>query len=135
MRKQGKKVKTAVFAGVVMALPFGPQTAVFQNIGVRDYVTAYAAEDMLGYQNPERIVIAMPASGKYSTTASKISILGACDYRHPLTMNGKAVETTEHGFFAEYVSLSLGENVFTFQNGEHTLEKNHAPLSLSLSRS
>lgn len=82
-------------------------------------LTAYAAEDMLGYENPERIVIAMPNSNKYSTTASKISILGACDYRYPLTMNGKQVETTEFGFFTEYVTLSMGENVFLFKNGEH----------------
>ncbi len=104
----------------MMALPFGPQTVVLDGLGVKSYATAYAAEDMLGYQNPERIVIAMPETEKYSTTASKISILGACDYRYPLTMNGTLVETTEHGFFTEYVSLTLGENVFEFQNGEHT---------------
>lgn len=122
MRKHGKKAKAIVFAGVVtvMALPFGPQTVVLEGVGMRSDVTAYAAEDMLGYHNPERIVIAMPATEKYSTTASKISILGACDYRYPLTMNGKTVEITEHGFFTEYVSLAIGENVFTFQNGEHT---------------
>ena len=39
----------------------------------------YAAEDMLGYKNPERIVIAAPGTNPYSTTASQISILGACD--------------------------------------------------------
>lgn len=83
-------------------------------------ITAYAAEeDMLGYQNPERIVIAAPSTERYSTTASKISILGACDYRYPLTMNGETLETTEHGFFTTYVTLSVGENVFFFQNGEH----------------
>lgn len=81
-------------------------------------VAAYAAEDMLGYENPETIVIAMPNTKNYSTTASKISILGACDYRYPLTMNGETIETTEHGFFTTYVTLSLGENVFLFENGE-----------------
>lgn len=80
--------------------------------------TAYAAEDMLGYKNPEKIVIAMPNQKNYSTTAEKISILGACDYRYPLTMNGKTLETTEHGFFTTYVTLSIGENVFFFENGE-----------------
>lgn len=78
----------------------------------------YAAEDMLGYKNPETIVIAMPNKKSYSTTAEKISILGACDYRYPLTMNGETMKTTEHGFFTTYVSLSLGENVFLFENGE-----------------
>ncbi len=81
-------------------------------------VSAYATEDMLGYKNPEKIIIATPNSNNYSTTASKISILGACDYRYPLTMNGEPVETTEYGFFTEYVSLSVGENVFLFENGE-----------------
>ena len=84
-----------------------------------EVVTAYGAEDMLGYENPERIVIAMPNSEKYSTTASKISILGACDYRYPLTMNGEPVETTDYGFFTEYVTLLVGENVFLFKNGDH----------------
>lgn len=79
---------------------------------------AHAAEDMLGYENPERIIIAMPNRNNYSTTASQISILGACDYRYPLTMNGEAVETTEHGFFTIYVTLSVGENVFQFENGD-----------------
>lgn len=82
-------------------------------------VTAYAGEDMLGYENPEQIVIAMPNSNNYSTTASKISILGSCDYRYPLTMNGEVIETTEHGFFTRYVSLSVGENVFLFENGNN----------------
>lgn len=81
--------------------------------------TAYAAEDMLGYENPKKIVIAMPNSNNYSTTASKISILGACDYRYPLTMNGEPIETTEHGFFTTYVTLSVGENEFLFENGDH----------------
>lgn len=80
-------------------------------------VEAYAAEDMLGYQNPKQIVIAMPNTNNYTTTASQISILGACDYRYPLTMNGKKIETTEHGFFTAYVTLAVGENVFAFQNG------------------
>lgn len=82
--------------------------------------TVYAAEDMLGYKNPKDIVIAMPNQNNYSTTASKISILGACDYRYPLTMNGEEITITEHGFFTAYVSLSVGENVFEFENGEHT---------------
>ena len=81
--------------------------------------TVYAAEDMLGYKNPKKIVLATPNSDRYSTTASKISILGACDYRYPLTMNGEPVETTEHGFFTVYVTLSVGQNEFLFENGEN----------------
>lgn len=87
--------------------------------GKNPVVSAYGAEDMLGYTNPKKIVIAQPNTNNYSTTASKISILGACDYRYPLMMNGKRLKTTEHGFFTTYVSLSVGENEFLFQNGRH----------------
>lgn len=111
--------KAAVFA-MAVALGFAGSIAGVQGSRFSDdtEVCAYAAEDMLGYKNPENIIIAMPNSNNYSTTASKISILGACDYRYPLTMNGNLVETTEYGFFTEYVTLSIGENVFLLKNGD-----------------
>ena len=106
---------------LAVTLGFGmPLTNVAGAVLLRNETAiAYAAEDMLGYENPKDIVIAMPNSNNYSTTASKISILGACDYRYPLTMNGEPIETTEHGFFTVYVNLSVGENVFLFENGDH----------------
>jgi N-acetylmuramoyl-L-alanine amidase len=80
----------------------------------------YAGEEELqGYVNPHDIVIATPAN-KYTTSASKVSILGACDYEYPLYLNGQPVETTEYGFFTKYVELSVGENYFTFQNNGKT---------------
>lgn len=107
----------AVTAAIGLGAGQGAETAtLFSKGGV---ITAYAQEDMLGYQNPERIVIASPSTDNYSTTAANISILGACDYRYPLTMNGETLEITEHGFFTTYVTLSVGENVFFFENGEH----------------
>ena len=126
MRKQ-KRVYGKVYKGlgtlVVMGLvgfgvPEGTMGMFPFSVGTIEQ--AYGAEDMLGYKNPKDIVIAMPNQNNYSTTASKISILGACDYRYPLTMNGEEIETTEHGFFTTYVTLSVGENVFEFENGEHT---------------
>lgn len=106
---------------VTTAVSFGCAGESMQMIPLSNeaIAVAYAAEDMLGYENPERIVIATPSTNNYSTTASKISILGACDYRYPLTMNGETIETTKHGFFTTYVTLSVGENVFLFENGEH----------------
>ncbi len=71
--------------------------------------------EKMEYQNPEDIIIATP-SDEYKTKASKISILGACDFRYPLYMNGEAIATTEHGFFTQYVELDVGENVFQFEN-------------------
>jgi len=111
---------TTVFAIVTVLGTIGPVTGV-QESGFLygPAINTYAAEDMLGYKNPEKIIIAMPNSNNYTTTASKISILGTCDYRYPLRMNGEAVTTTEHGFFTKYVTLSVGENVFLFENGEN----------------
>lgn len=80
---------------------------------------AYAA-DSIGFEAPDSLIIAMPNKNNYSTTASQISILGACNVKYPLKMNGKTVETTENGFFTQYVSLSVGENSFVFENGEET---------------
>lgn len=113
--------KRAGVLTLAVTLGFGmPLTNVAGTVLLRNETAiAHAAEDMLGYENPKDIVIAMPNSNNYSTAASKISILGACDYRYPLTMNGEPIETTEHGFFTVYVTLSVGENVFLFENGDH----------------
>ena len=120
--RRGSWKKVGVFA-VIATVSFGMPAEGFLGMQMPgEVVQVYAAEDMLGYQNPKKIVISAPNTNNYSTTASKISILGACDYRYPLTMNGETVETTEHGFFTVYVTLSVGKNVFSFQNGEHSYQ-------------
>lgn len=95
-----------------------------------------AEDGMSGYSNPKDIIIASP-NNNYKTTASKISILGASDYRYPLYMNGEEVKTTEYGFFSCYVSLELGTNTFTFSNGKKektlTIIRNKASSSSSSS--
>ena len=78
-------------------------------------IKTYAADSMPGYQNPRDIIIATPKDG-FSTTAKKISILGASDYEYPLYMNGQEVERTSYGFFTVYVELSEGKNEFVFEN-------------------
>lgn len=77
--------------------------------------TVYASDLMSGYQNPEDIIITTPKD-KFSTKASKISILGASDYNYPLYLNGEEIETTLYGFFTVYVDLEVGENEFVFEN-------------------
>lgn len=77
--------------------------------------TVFASDLMSGYQNPEDIIITTPKD-KFSTKASKISILGASDYNYPLYMNGEEIETTLYGFFTVYVDLEVGENEFIFEN-------------------
>ncbi len=82
--------------------------------GAKD-TTVSASAALPGYKNPRDIVIAYP-SENLVTTASRVSILGACNYKYKLTMNGEKIDTTEHGFFTVYVDLELGENKFIFRN-------------------
>ena len=77
-----------------------------------------ANESNLDYNNPCKIVITIPENG-CNTTASNISILGSCDFRYPIYMNGEEITTTDHGFFTIYVPLEIGENIFLFQNNDH----------------
>lgn len=78
-----------------------------------------AGESEDGYENPHNIIIQTPKQ-PYTTTAKQVSIYGACDYDYPLYMNGKLVNTTERGFFAQYVSLNMGSNQFVFTNNGKT---------------
>ena len=108
MSKIRKKFLRTVMVAVASASIF---SYTFHPVNV-----VYAGEEELqDYVNPEDIIIASPAN-RYSTTASKISILGACDYNYPLYLNGLPIEKTEYGFFTTYVELSVGENNFTFEN-------------------
>ncbi|MCL2052974.1 MAG: N-acetylmuramoyl-L-alanine amidase [Oscillospiraceae bacterium] len=72
--------------------------------------------ERIPYENPRSIIITQPQASTRSTTASSVSILGACDYEYPLYMNGKEIEKTERGFFAVYVELTEGVNTFVFTN-------------------
>ncbi|MDD3570747.1 MAG: N-acetylmuramoyl-L-alanine amidase [Lachnospiraceae bacterium] len=68
------------------------------------------------YQPANEIIVSAPSDG-YVTKSEKISILGACNPKNELYINGELVEITESGFFADYVQLKDGENVFQFKNG------------------
>ncbi|MDR1605236.1 MAG: N-acetylmuramoyl-L-alanine amidase [Gracilibacteraceae bacterium] len=67
------------------------------------------------YENPHTIIVAVPGE-KATTTGDHISLYGACDYDYPLYLNGTAIPYTEHGFFAQYLALQMGENRFTLEN-------------------
>ena len=77
--RRGSWKKVGVFA-VIATVSFGMPAEGFLGMQMPgEVVQVYAAEDMLGYQNPKKIVISAPNTNNYSTTASKISILGACE--------------------------------------------------------
>jgi len=63
-----KKVKSIVsFIVLLLSIVFLSQS----------HLTAYASNEMPGYENPQDIIIASPKNN-YTTTGSKVSILGAC---------------------------------------------------------
>ena len=82
-------------------------------------LTPQSARAYMLYENPQRIIISAPANN-YKTSSEQVSILGACDWTQPLYLNGQPLEYTEHGFFSVYVNLQIGENTFTFSQGEQT---------------
>lgn len=72
------------------------------------------------YEEPSGLIIAQPGISS-STTASKSSIYGAGTWDEPIYMNGVEIETTEHGFFAEYVDLAIGSNEFVITQGDDSV--------------
>lgn len=99
-----KKLLMCVAVGVVLSTSF---------CGV-----AFGA-DYKVYKPAEEIIITAPADG-YETQAENISILGACNPLNQLYINEELVEITESGFFADYVQLKDGKNIFQFKNGSKT---------------
>lgn len=65
-----------------------------------------------------------PTKYNITTYESKINIRGSADPNFPLTMNGKNVELSAHGFFSIDLSLSIGKNTFTFKHKGDTVTYN-----------
>jgi N-acetylmuramoyl-L-alanine amidase len=81
-------------------------------------VSAAAAErEMFRFENPGILIITHPEERFRTTTSARMSILGAADPSEPLYINGALTPVTVRGFFAAYMDLELGDNVFTFVNG------------------
>ncbi len=68
----------------------------------------------------QTLEITRPSSEEFTTYYSKYFIMGTSDPSLPLTLNGEEVEARgEGGTFGVLVELSLGENSFTFEQGEN----------------
>ncbi len=61
--------------------------------------------------------ITTPENG-YRTTDKNVSVTGVADPGKTLTVNGKTLNVTEHGYFCAYLPLQMGQNTFTFVSGE-----------------
>ncbi len=64
----------------------------------------------------KQLTLTFPTKTQYTTKESSLVFQGGGDTNFPLTMNGKTVELSEHGFFSVNVPLSVGKNTFTFSH-------------------
>lgn len=66
----------------------------------------------------DTLVITSPIS--YTTEDTAVNITGVANTKHSLTINGKDIEYTEHGYFSCYQQLKTGVNNFKIKNGGKT---------------
>jgi N-acetylmuramoyl-L-alanine amidase len=78
--------------------------------------------EITGPENGYVILPHMRRDGTITISRPRISLLGASNPDLPLTLNGEVTETTASGFFVAYVDLEEGDNLFTFRNGDATVE-------------
>lgn len=64
----------------------------------------------------DKLTLTSPKEKTTTTLESRITLQGSADPNFPLLLNGKALEVSEHGYFAKDVTLSVGSNTFTFQH-------------------
>ncbi len=62
----------------------------------------------------KQLTLTFPTKTQYTTTESTVTLQGGGDKNFPLTLNGKEVELTEHGYFSLHQTLKVGVNTFTF---------------------
>ena len=62
----------------------------------------------------DQLKVTMPTKTTYTTTESTVTFQGGGDTNFPMTINGEAVELSEHGFFTKKYTLKIGLNTFEF---------------------
>lgn len=79
---------------------------------------------------PVELAMTLPTEERFMTLDESITFEGVSDTRHPLTINGFAVERDEDGLFSYKANLELGANDFTVVHQDKTLtyriERRHA---------
>lgn len=110
MNRQSKAVSGSIF--------YGYSNLKGNVLGIKDKLRGiYVAGRDAGSSVPEdrQLVIAAPSNG-YSTTSSKISIMGSCDPEQPLYLNGQLLTPSKDGYFVTYQELKVGDNSFVFRH-------------------
>lgn len=122
-------------SGVAGSVFFRYQTLKNNTLGCFDMIKSYSktesedspAETAPFSQKSEKYITTQPAAvgalkitapaDGFRTTDANVSVTGTADPGLPLTVGGKPVDVTEHGYFAVYLPLESGGNTFTFENG------------------
>lgn len=78
-------------------------------------IKTWAGNYMSDYVS-DTLKVSSPTKTTYTTYESKVSFSGSCNPNFPLTMNGKEIALSEHGYFSLDADLSEGLNTFTFEN-------------------
>ncbi len=63
-----------------------------------------------------QLTVSSPSKTTFTTTESSVTFNGGGDTNFPLTVNGQAVELSEHGFFVQKIPLRVGLNTITFSH-------------------
>lgn len=64
----------------------------------------------------KQLTLSFPAKTNYTTKESSLIFQGGGDKNFPITVNGKTVTMSEHGFFSLNCPLSVGKNTFVFSH-------------------
>ncbi len=76
------------------------------------YISGEVADDYV----LRELTFTSPKKFNFTTYENKISIIGASDPNFELTLNGKAAERTEYGYFSIESDLKVGKNTFKFSH-------------------
>ncbi len=64
----------------------------------------------------KQLTLSSPTKLTFTTTESSVTFNGGGDTNFALTMNGQAIELSEHGFFTKKVDLKVGLNTIEFSH-------------------
>ena len=67
--------------------------------------------------------VTYPKENNITVTESTISVMGSCDTKTPLYINGKEVKMSSSGEFSEDIELTQGKNTIKITQGEITVTK------------
>ncbi|MCL2018183.1 MAG: N-acetylmuramoyl-L-alanine amidase [Oscillospiraceae bacterium] len=71
------------------------------------------------YEDKGMFILTHPQEDSSVTASPRTSFLGTADTLFPLYINGEEINMTKNGFWSYYAVLDIGENIFSFENGDY----------------